>query len=163
MRSMTGVTYSPELAAEICRRIALGESLRAICKDGAMPSQEAVYSWLRVNAAFREQYVRAREDQAEFYLDEIIAISDDTTHDTKHTDSGEQPNSEWISRSRLRVDARKWAMSKLAPKKYGDKIDLTTGGESLNLTAEDRAAKLLAIQEAAARRRAEQEDGEDLL
>lgn len=163
MRSMTGVTYTPELAAEICRRIALGESLRAICEDDAMPSREAVYNWLRVNAGFRDQYARAREDQAEHFLDEIIAISDDTSHDTTVTDNGEQPNTEWISRSRLRVDARKWAMSKLAPKKYGDKVDFTTGGESLNLSAEDRAAKLTAIQAAAARRKAEQDAGEDLL
>lgn len=160
---MAHSTYTPELAAEICKRIALGESLRAICRDENMPSQETVFRWLRTDAGFREQYARAREDQAEFYLDEIIAISDDSTHDTKHTDSGEQPNSEWISRSRLRVDARKWAMSKLAPKKYGDKIDVTSGGEALSLTAEDRAAKLAALTAAAAKRKAEQEDGDDLL
>lgn len=160
---MTGITYTPQIAAEICRRIAAGESLRAICEDGHMPSRDAVYNWLRSNADFRGQYVRAREDQAETFLDEIIAISDDTANDTAVTDHGEQPNSEWIARSRLRVDARKWAMSKLAPKKYGDKIDVTTGGESLNLTPEQRAAKLASIAEQAARRRAEQDDGEDLL
>lgn len=163
MRRMSGVTYTPQIANEICRRIALGESLRSICADATMPSQEAVYTWLRNNADFRGQYSRAREDQAETYLDEIIKISDDTSHDTTTTDNGEQPNSEWIARSRLRVDARKWAMSKLAPKKYGDKIDVTSGGESLALTPEQRAAKLASITEAAKRRQAEQDDGSDLL
>lgn len=100
--------------------------------------------------------------------EEILAIADDSRADTEirydaQGESYEAPNSEWLQRSRLRVDTRKWLMSKLAPKKYGDKVDVTTGGESLNLSAEDRAAKLTAIQTAATRRRAEQEDGSDLL
>jgi len=160
---MAHSTYTLELAAEICKRIALGESLRSICAEPGMPAQETVYRWIRNDQDFREKYARAREDQAEFYLDEIIAISDDTTHDTRITDSGDQPNSEWISRSRLRVDARKWAMSKLAPKKYGDRVDVTTGGESLNMTPDERAAKLQALAAAAARRKQEQEEGQDLL
>lgn len=156
-------SYSPELIAEICERLALGESLRAICCEDNMPSQSMVYRWLDQYEAFREQYAHARAKQAEYYADEIVEIADDTTHDTTVTDNGEQPNSEWIARSRLRVDARKWLMSKLAPKKYGEKIDVTTGGESLNLTAEERAAKLSAIQAAAAHRKAAQDDGTDLL
>jgi hypothetical protein len=160
---MAHSTYTLQLGAEICQRIALGESLRSICRDDAMPDQTTVYRWLRDDEDFRQRYTRAREDQAEFYLDEIIAISDDTTHDTKHTDSGEQPNSEWISRSRLRVDARKWAMSKLAPKKYGDKLDVTTAGESMNLTHDQAKARFAALlAEAEANKRAE-ESGEDLL
>lgn len=156
-------TFSPELAATICERLALGESLRAVCRDDGMPHQATVFRWLDLHEAFRDQYARARVKQAEYYADEIVEIADDTARDTIVTDNGEQPNSEWIARSRLRVDARKWLMSKLAPKKYGDKVDVTTNGESLNLTAEDRAAKLAAIQAAAAKRKADQEDGEDLL
>lgn len=80
-------------------------------------------------ADFRQQYVRAREDQAELMLDEIIEIADDTSADTITKEDGdgnsyEVANTEWINRSRVRIDARKWAMSKLAPKKYGDKLEL---------------------------------------
>jgi hypothetical protein len=66
-------------------------------------------------------------------LDEILEIADDTSQDTTITDFGPKPDTEWISRSKLRVDARKWAMSKLAPKKYGDakSIDLTSKGERI--------------------------------
>lgn len=96
-----------------------------------MPSQSSVYKWLEDNDAFAEQYTRARTRQAEFMLDEIIEIADDTTLDTEYGDSGPKANSEWISRSKLRVDARKWAMSKLAPKKYGDKLDVTSGDKPL--------------------------------
>lgn len=160
---MAHSTYTPELAAEICKSIALGASLRTICDSDSMPDQTTVYRWLRERDDFRQQYVRAREDQAETMLDQIITIADDTSNDTEITDQGERPNSEWITRSRLRVDARKWAMSKLAPKKYGDKIDVTTNNESLNLSVEDRAAKLAALAGLAAKRKQDQEDGSDLL
>jgi hypothetical protein len=43
-------------------------------------------------------------------------------------------NKEWTNRSRLRIDARKWVASKLKPKVYGDKTDITSGGEQLKQT-----------------------------
>lgn len=160
--------YSPVLAVKICERIALGEPLRAICRDDDMPGETTVRRWLSDDEQFRRQYAHAREEQAEHMAEEIVAIADDSRADTeiRYDAKGneyEAPNNEWMARSRLRVDTRKWLMSKLAPKKYGEKIDVTTGGESLNLSAEDRAAKLTAIHAAAAKRRQDQEDGNDLL
>lgn len=121
--------FTPEIATAICDQLMQGKSVRAICSAEEMPGETTIYRWLQneENAAFREQYARARESQAERMLDEILEIADDTTRDTKFTDSGRAADTEWISRSRLRVDARKWAMSKLAPKKYGDKMALTDG------------------------------------
>lgn len=156
-------TYTPELADEICERIANGETLREITREPHMPSYRSVYRWREANPEFASRLAHARECGGDVIAEETIAIADDTAHDTLHTDSGERPNSEWIARSKLRVDTRLKLLAVWFPRKYGQRIDMTTGGESLNLTAEDRAAKLLAIQEAAARRRAEQEDGDDLL
>lgn len=134
-------SFTQEIADRICDRIAGGESLRAICSDDGMPTTTSVFRWLRDNSAFRDQYAHAREDQAEFYLDQIMEIADDTSRDTIATErDGEQPNSEWITRSRLRVDARKWAMSKLAPKKYGDKIGVEHSG-SIELASALEAAR----------------------
>jgi hypothetical protein len=68
-------------------------------------------------------------------LDEIIDISDNVEQDLLITPDGrEVVNNAVISRDKLRVDTRKWAMSKMNPKKYGDKVDIdhTTKGESLN-------------------------------
>lgn len=127
--------YTTELAEVICDRIAEGESLRSICKGDDMPDKTTVLRWLRRHEEFRTQYAQAREDQAELLLDEILEIADDATNDfmtiTKGDASYEVENKEWTSRSKLRVDARKWAMSKLAPKKYGDKLDVTSGGEKV--------------------------------
>ena len=117
------MAYPESVRLEICERIAKGESMVSICASEGMPVQSVVYNWLTVDSEFAERYARAREQQAEHYLDEIIAISDDVTLDKIVDGEGnERTNNEAIQRSRLKVDTRKWAMSKLAPKKYGDKI-----------------------------------------
>ncbi len=116
-------SFTQEMADIICERIAKGESLRKICLDKDTPSHTTILKWLRDIDGFASQYARAREDQAEHYLDEIIAISDDVSLDEIIDGEGNpRTNHEAIQRSRLKVDTRKWAMSKLAPKKYGDKI-----------------------------------------
>jgi hypothetical protein len=91
-----------------------------------------VYRWLAADGGFRDRYVRAREAQADRFADEIIEIADDATNDWMERRQGEETvrvvDHEHIQRSRLRVDARKWLMAKLAPKKYGDSVALTGGG-----------------------------------
>jgi len=102
------VTFSQKVFDTICERIAEGESLRAICKDEDMPSKTSVMKWLAEDTKLADQYARARQDQADHYVDEIIAISD---------------NSEDPQKARLQVDTRKWIASKLLPKVYGDRIN----------------------------------------
>lgn len=128
--------YTPELAATICYRLAHGESLRGICKDDDMPDAATIYRWLasadELYKGFCEQYARARDAQADFYAEEIIEISDNGTNDwmerRSEAEKGAGVNTGWVlngehvQRSRLRVDARKWFASKVAPKKYGDKF-----------------------------------------
>ena len=107
--------FTQEIADEICEHIAQGKSVRWICSDEKMPGQTTVYRWLRENDEFRQQYTHARELQAEYYADEIIEIADEAKNEDAQV-------------ARLRVDARKWKASKLAPKKYGDKLDLNHSG-----------------------------------
>ena len=70
--------------------------------------------------------VKAREAQADALFDEILEIADDSRNDTVHGENGDTPNHEWIARSKLRIDTRKWMAAKLRPKVYGDKIDVTS-------------------------------------
>jgi hypothetical protein len=115
--------YSDETAAIICERLSNGESLRQICSDEDMPGKSTVMRWLAANEAFRDQYARAREAQADYWAEEIIEISDESARDTIASEDGaERMNGEFVARSRLRVDTRKWLMARMAPKKYGDKI-----------------------------------------
>lgn len=141
-------SFTAALAETICSRLSAGESLRAICRDEHMPSQSMVFRWLESNEPFREQYVRAREAQADTLVDEILEISDDGSNDwmVREGKDGEslgwQINGEHVQRSRLRVDSRKWFASKVAPKKYGDKLELA-GDRDNPLTVVHEAGKTI--------------------
>lgn len=153
-------SFTPELGAAICERLALGESLREICASDDMPCRSTVMNWL-VSAGTREelgvfldQYTRAREAQAETIFDEILEIADDATNDwmERRLPSGETievVNQEHIQRSRLRIDSRKWMAAKLQPKKYGDRIDVTSGGEKIQREAgeTEKFSRLAALME----------------
>jgi hypothetical protein len=125
--------FTQAIADKICERLASGQSLRTIVADDGMPSQSMVFRWLAdiQRVAFREQYTRARENQADTLFDEILDIADDGSNDwmeRKNADGeniGWMENGEALRRSALRVDARKWMAGKLQPKKYGDKTQMT--------------------------------------
>lgn len=125
--------YTPELAAKVCEHIANGLSLRAIAAMPDMPATSTIMAWLDgARPEFSEQYARAREAQADKMAEDIIAIADEectmiraSKHGLDGDDDGMQEvvfDTTAVARNRLRVDARKWLASKLAPKKYGDKI-----------------------------------------
>src|SRR5205809_2019717 len=92
---------TPELCAEICRRISEGETLQAILKDPGMPAWTTVHDWKQADESFRQALMRAREQQAEVWADEIMSISDD-----------ELPTHEAIGRARLRMQSRQWLAGK---------------------------------------------------
>lgn len=105
--------YSDEMAEKICEKIANGRSLRSICAEDGMPPMKTIYRWLEANEGFRHQYARAREKQADYFAEEIIEIADSA-----------EAESAAVSKAKLQIDARKWAASKIAPKKYGEKLEL---------------------------------------
>lgn len=120
--------YSPEITDKICSRISEGESLRSICDDEDMPVRSTVRLWLLEHSEFSVQYARAREEQADFYADEIIEISDRNKDDP--------------ARSRLQIDARKWKASKMAPRTYGDRLDLNHTNSIETMNEEEIDARL---------------------
>jgi hypothetical protein len=128
------LTYTQEVADEICRRMCEGESLRSICRSEGMPPFGTVMTWvLKDREGFHAQYARAREAQAHALADELLEIADDARNDRMARNDPENPgrveNSEHLQRSRLRVDARKWLTSKILPKQYGDKIEQEITGK----------------------------------
>lgn len=149
--------YTQKLADDICEQLAEGRSLRSICADKKMPNRSTVFRWLADNDKFRDQYARAREEQADVFFEEIIEIADEectTVRADKHSTSDDdgEGNTEVVfdttavMRNRLRVDARKWAAAKLAPKKYGDRVALDHGLQ------DDLADKLRAARDRAGKR-----------
>jgi hypothetical protein len=129
--------YSKEKSDLICKLIASGQPLTKICSLENMPCMSTVMNWLWQDSLHREdfleRYTRAREQQAEILADQIISIADDDSEDAIFVDGKDgtgltafpKANREFIQRSHLRVEARKWVAAKLLPKKYGDKLALS--------------------------------------
>src|SRR4051795_1213338 len=114
---MTDSVYTSALADTICERLSEGESLRSICRDPGMPTEGAVRAWARENRdGFAPRYRLARELQLEFWADQIVEIADASASDPRDR--------------QVRIDTRKWLMSKLAPRRYGDRLLVAGEAES---------------------------------
>lgn len=146
--------YSIEVCQKICLLISTSShGLNKICKDNDdLPEIATVYNWLNDESkkAFLDMYVRAREEQADYLADEILEIADDSKNDTitKVGQGGkeyEAENTEWVNRSKLRVESRKWIAAKLKPRKYGDKIDLTTNGDKISTSLDKLSAEEIKV------------------
>ena len=116
------------LMFEICERIADGETVRQIAASDHMPTASTIYLTLARNETFSDQYARAREAQLERWEDELLEIADDATNDFverkgKDGSSFMAVDHDHVTRSRLRIDARKWLMAKRMPKKYGERVE----------------------------------------
>lgn len=114
--------------------ISNGDSLRMALKTNEV-SNHTFYGWIDNSKEKTQQYARACEERAEAIVDEAMSIADNSAQDTKIIKRGgeevEIVDNEVIQRSKLRFEARQWLVGKLNPKKYGNKIDVTTDGEKI--------------------------------
>lgn len=114
--------YTQELADLVCERIATHSvGLQKLCDlYDDMPEKSTIRRWCLKYPQFRTQYAQAKAFQVETLIEEIIDIADDVSQDMDINEKGKEIcNTEFIARSRLRIDTRKWLASKLAPKIYG--------------------------------------------
>lgn len=127
------VELTPELIDKVLGELAAGKSLRSICALPDMPQIQQIMRLRLADPSFAEQYMRAREMQAEAFGDELQEIADngenDWMEDNRPYCQGWRQNGEAVARSRLRFDQRRWWMSKVLPQRYGDKLDVNHGGE----------------------------------
>ncbi len=130
------MTYSQEKVKEMFEYILLeiekGRATRNILKDDCTPDITTFYRWLAEDKEKSKRYACACEVRAEKLFDEMLDIADDGTNDTYIApDGSEMVKQDHIQRSRLRIDTRKWILSKLNPKKYWEKLDMTSGWKTL--------------------------------
>lgn len=111
----------------ICQIADEGKSLRSILKEDSMPSSSTFFDWLENDDLKSKRYARACKVRADGIFDEIIEIAEHTGED--HTPF---TGINVIQRDKVRIDARKWMLSKMDPKKYGDRLDVTSDGEKIN-------------------------------
>jgi hypothetical protein len=125
------LTYDRETAHAICVRLARGETLKGICRDEEFPPESTVRGWaLEDIDDFAARYACCRQLGLDAMADQLLEIADDGSKDYKLDSHGNLvPDHEHIARCRLQIDVRKWYLAKLAPKRYGDKVDVNVGGQ----------------------------------
>ena len=111
--------FTEEIGDRICSMVMAGTPLVRICAEDWAPHPTTIYRWFREHDKFCYNYARAKEDQADYFVEDIVQIADLAT-------------AEDVQVARLRVDTRKWAASKYKPKKYGDKLATSKGSARRN-------------------------------
>ena len=114
----------------ICDELEKGYSLRLILRREDMPSSRTFFKWIDDDNEKVKQYERSLELRSEMLFDEIIEIADKQGEDIGEDENGNKVvNHNIVQRNRLQIDARKWALSKMFPKKFGDKVMQEHSGE----------------------------------
>lgn len=164
---MQETKYRPCLAAEICERLARGETLRSICRDDHMPEAQSVRRWVIYDHnGFASQYANARDIGLDAMSDEILDIADTTEAGTRVEESlkggTKVITGDMTQHRHLRVETRKWYLSKMAPKRYGLKTTTElTGADGAPLFGEDeRARRVAALKERVQKRIAQNNQAE---
>ncbi len=143
------ITWTPEkkqdAIADILEHVSSGKSLRSLIDNSSrdvIPTFSTWSQWLSEDSELAKQYARAMEIRADILAEEIIEIADKQDKDVIEVDGIEYVQHNIVQRSRLQVDARKWAASKMNPKKYGDKIEVDSNNkhsfDTSNLSEEEK-------------------------
>lgn len=116
-------TYTPMRAEYVCdivARNAMGlEKLHRLFKEDGFPDQDTILRWRRVYPEFATKFLEAKAFLAMICVEQIYELADNAEADLIATDKGLVPNSNAVSRSRLQIETRKWAVERLLPKLYG--------------------------------------------
>ncbi len=126
-------TYSEEMAAKVCAAVASSQDglRKTLASDPELPALRTVQVWLDNHASFAVQYGQAKQRQLRTMAEDIVDLSNDETLD---------PNDK-----RIRIDTRKWLLSKLIPRTYGDKLDVTSDGQALAVPSHQVDARIQSI------------------
>jgi hypothetical protein len=118
--------FNKDKADSICQLIEEGKSLRAACEEVGVKAPTALL-WVSTHPHFAEQYANSRAVGYKLLADEILSIADEKDVEVKYDgdDVRLDLSPTAIARNRLRVDTRKWMLSKMLPKVYGDKLELS--------------------------------------
>lgn len=121
--------YNHEIVDLICEKITEGLSIRTICNDENMPNASTIFKWLREHEEFSKQYVRATEERVEAQHEDLLEFGDQAIEHAEQANP--KAANAVVSGYKLKADNLKWSMSKMKPKKYGEKLDMTTNGKDL--------------------------------
>ena len=128
------MAYAIEEVSEIQERviaeIQTGRSLRQVCKDEGMPHFTTVLRWVASDADFAIKYTRARVAQADTLFDRMEEVEEQVSAGTMDSHA-----------ARVVLDSMRWRASKLAPKVYGDRLDVSVTDNRISITGALAAAQ----------------------
>jgi hypothetical protein len=124
--------YTEDMATELFARLSAGQSLHKICRDDHMPAFMTVFNWINAKPDFLDRYEQAKGKGCEAMAEEMMQIADDDTVD--------------VQRSRLMVDTRKWYLSKIKAKKYGEKLDTTVTHKFSSMADDELDARIIELE-----------------
>jgi len=119
-----------EIQEHLVAELQTGRSLRQVCGDEGMPDIRTVTRWLVSDADFAHRYARARMAQADVLFDRMEAVEEAVTAGTMDSHA-----------ARVVLDSMRWRASKLAPKVYGDRLDVSVSDTRISITGALAAAQ----------------------
>jgi hypothetical protein len=106
-----------------------GFAITNICSRDGMPILSTIHNWMDNDEGMKEAYLKAVNIRSERIFEEILMIADKQDKDVYYDkDGNEVVDHNVVNRSRLQVDTRKWMLGKMNPRKYGEKLDVTSDG-----------------------------------
>jgi len=119
-----------EIQDRLVAELQTGRSLRQVCQDDGMPDFRTVQRWIVADAAFAVRYARARMAQADTLFDRMEAVEEAVSAGTMDSHA-----------ARVVLDSMRWRASKLAPKIYGDRLDVSVSDARISITGALQAAQ----------------------
>jgi hypothetical protein len=111
-------------------QIETGKSMREVCRMDGMPDHGTVIRWMRDDAALATKYARARMAQADVLFDRMEAVEEAVSAGTMDSHA-----------ARVVLDSMRWRASKLAPKVYGDRLDVQVSDTRISISGALQAAQ----------------------
>ena len=123
------MAYSKEQKEEILNNIfnmiESGKSLRFALSQIPL-SSSTFFIWIEEDPEKSKQYAYVTDVRTELKFE---SIEQDYSEEPQRDAETGRIDSAWVQLQRLKIDSKKWELSKLNPKKYGDKIQQEHSGE----------------------------------
>jgi hypothetical protein len=134
--NMAAIKNRAEIAQVVLDSMLAGASMRQSCIKAGIGASTWI-DWCTADRELGERYARAREGLLDAMVDQILTLADAPVPllDNGATDPG------LVRQRQLQIDARRWILSKLAPNKYGDRLDVSVSDARISITGALQAAQ----------------------
>lgn len=119
---------------DIIEEIIEGRAIRNILKDPGFPSASTFFKWLGETPEWEKRYAYACALRADLIFEKMLEVAENTELGEEVTldhNGMKVVTKDMTNHRRLKADTYKWVLAKMAPKKYGDKLDITTDGDKI--------------------------------